>query len=361
MQLKKLLFFIFVTLTILFLAACGGNNATNSSNNQGNDNNQSEQTEKSDKTWKLRMSSAFTPPATETEPKYQATERFADLIRERTDGRVEIEIYYSNQLVPQAEALDAARSRTIDIANTAAYWGDRIPSHDFVWLPFAFLGTDHYLYLMNETVAGEVFEQEMEEHGVKVLNHWSSGFNGIISTKPVTQVSDLEGMSMRIASGVWEPWYRAMGVAPANIAAAEQYQALSQGIIDATVFPYFTIETYNFYEVAKHITTPGILSPTMAMNFISLDVWNEFPSDIQDIIMDVAKEVEAESMKIVTQEHENTLKFAAEKGMTVHELTSEQLSEFQSSAEVVFEEFAARSVNNEKMYKALLESYKKFQ
>jgi len=60
---------------------------------------------------------------------------------------------------------------------------------------------------------------------------------------------------------IWPSWYKDMGVAPINVAVAEQYEALMRGTLDATIYPIYTIETYKFYEVCKYLTLPGFVDP----------------------------------------------------------------------------------------------------
>ena len=82
-------------------------------------------------TFKLTYNITFPPPAYEWEAKAIAVEDFAKLVEEKTNGRVKIDIYYSNQLVPQNEALEAMQSGTIDLLGSGPYWGDRVPTNDF--------------------------------------------------------------------------------------------------------------------------------------------------------------------------------------------------------------------------------------
>ncbi len=366
---KQVIILAMMLLVIGLLAACGGQSSdnTNDNGNQSSDNTNSTENKSEDeddgKTYTLKMTSAFTPPADENarDGKNLGTKYFAEEIEKRTDGRVKVEVYFSNQLVPQDQILDAVKNGTVDMANTSAYWGDILPTQDFIWMPFGFKNPDHYLHVMRETEAGELFEQEMEDYGAKLLMHWSSGYQGIISTKPIDSIDDVEGMTMRLPTGVWEPWYKEMGVAAANVAASEQYEALSRGLIDATVFPYYTIDLYKFNEVAKHTVTPAIVNPMMAMNIINVDKWNEFPEDIQQIIMDVSLELEKEGMEYVQSVFDNSMKFAEENGVEIHELSPDELERFMDSAQVVYDTFASKNENTKKMVDILLETQKDFE
>lgn len=81
-----------------------------------------------EETYTLTYHSSYPPSEYDWEPKYQAQERFMELVEERTDGRVTFDVYYSDQLVGQDESVDALARGTIDIQNTSpSYWVERIP------------------------------------------------------------------------------------------------------------------------------------------------------------------------------------------------------------------------------------------
>src|SRR5699024_4221588 len=99
--------------------------------------------------------------------------------------------------------LDALKSNSIDMAASGSYWAETIPTNDFTFLPFAFYGPDHMMHVLKETEIGEIFERNLEEQGVKVLMYWPSGNEGIMSKDPVEKVSDMEGKTFRLGTGLW--------------------------------------------------------------------------------------------------------------------------------------------------------------
>jgi TRAP-type C4-dicarboxylate transport system substrate-binding protein len=346
-------FTLLITILVLVLAACGGSDSASNDNQGSNDAEEKE-------TYDLTMNVTFPAPKYDYEPKAVATEKFAELVKERTEGRVNIEIFYSNQLVPREQGLDALESGTVDIESAGSYWGDQAPTQDFLWLPYGFYGPDHLIHVMRETEAGEIYKKGLKEHGAKVLMYWPSGNEGIISKDPITKIEDMKGKSIRLGSGLWTNWYKEMGAAPVNLAGGEQYEALLRGTIDGAMYPFYTIDTYKFHEVTNHVTVPSVL-PILTANYISLKSWNQLPEDIQQTITDVAKELEVEAVAATKKMTENALQNARENGMTVHELSDEEYEKFQESAQVVWEEFASRNEDTKRMVEILrqdLEEYK---
>lgn len=254
---------VFVVAIIAFgLTACNGDSEQASSDDTTNE-----------KSYTLNLNSVYPPPEYEDSPKSIFTKKFAKLIEERTNGRVKVDVFYSGQLVKQDQALEAVASGTVDMVASAPYWGEVLPTLDLAFLPFGFLGTEHAYHVLNETEIGKIMEKNLAEYGAKVLMYRPTGIEGIISKEPIEEISDMEGKKIRLGSGIWTNWYRSMGVAPANIAGAEQYQALQRGIIDATMYVFYAVDTYKLHEVAKHITIPGVLDPIYSMNIISMKKW----------------------------------------------------------------------------------------
>jgi TRAP-type C4-dicarboxylate transport system substrate-binding protein len=361
---------VLVVMMMLVLAtvACGGgSNATSNSSgsdqaatSNGDNKDTGGEKEDSGKTYTLTLNTTWPPPKYDDEPKAFGVNKFAQLIEEKTNGRVKMKIYWSNQLVPQDQALDALASGTIDMEDAGPYWSDKVPTQDFLWLPNAFYGPDYVLHLLHDTEIGQIFERNLENYGVKVVGYWPSGVEGIISKDPVTTIEDMKGKKFRMGSGSWKSWYESMGTAPVNVAAAEQYEALLRGTMDGTIYPLYTLDTYKFHEVAKHITVPGFVDPIMIMNYMSLKTWNKLPEDIQQAILEAGKEVEKEAVAAEIKLDDNTLKLAEQNGVTIHRLTREEFDRFTQSAQIVWDEFAAKNADTKRMVEVLKQDQKEY-
>jgi len=313
-----------------------------------------------EETYRLTMNVSYPPVTQETEPKHAATEKFAELVKERTDGRVEVDVFFSNQLIDTDQTLEALKSGAIDMAGAGSYWGETVATNDFPWLPFAFYGPDHMLHVLRDTEIGEIFESNLEEQGVKVLMYWPSGNEGILSSEPITSVEDMNGKTFRLGSGLWTDWYEEMGASPANISGGEQYEAMMRGTVDGTMYPFYALDTHNLHEVTDYITVPGILDPVLVATYINIDKWESLPEDLQQTIEEVAMEMEElafENSKIMD---EKSLEIAQENGVEIIRLTREEYQEFVDSSQVVWDEFASRNEDTKRIVELLREDQKEY-
>jgi TRAP-type C4-dicarboxylate transport system substrate-binding protein len=291
--------------------------------------------------WKLNVT--YPPPVFNWESKYIANDLFAKRVSEATQGRVKVKVYYSNQLVPQSQALDGLKKGVVDLVGAASYWAGTIPETDFFWLPFWSKGEDHAIHAVRETKIGKILDDGYRAQGSQILFYWPVSIEGIMSKKPVRTFNDIKGMKFRVSSAIWPTWYKDMGVAPINVAVAEQYEALMRGTLDATIYPIYTIETYKFHEVTKYLTLPGFVDPMLCYTLISTKAWEALPQDLRPIVQKVALEIEKESMVGSMKSTDSVVDFCGKRGVEVIYLNKTEFEKFRQSAMPLWNLFAAKS------------------
>lgn len=314
-----------------------------------------------EKTYTLNLNCTYPPPKYEWESKYIANDKFAKRVEEATNGRVKVKVFYNNQLAPQAQGLEAVKNAVVDIESCASYWGGVIPESDFLWLPFWSKGEEHAIHAVRETEIGKILDEAYRKQGAHILFYWPVSIEGIISKKPVKSYADIKGMRMRMGSSIWPSWYQKMGVAPINVAAAEQYEALMRGTMDGTIYPIYTIDTYKFHEVCKNLTLPGFVDPMLCYSLVSLKTWDALPADLKQIIEKVALEIEKESIAGSQKLTNSVLDLCAQHKVAVHKLTKAEFEKFKESAMPLWEEFAAKNPQCAKMVQIIKEDLKKWE
>ena len=337
------------TFALLLLAACSGGGEQASSGGNGDEASE-------EKTFKLRLNSQV-PPSVEGSPTYIAQEVFADMVKERTNGRVEIEIFYSNQLAGQAESLDALARGTIDLQFAPPIaWADKIPEGNWSSMPYAWKSEEHLVHLLRETELGKLYTEALEEYGVKPLHYYFSAGAGYLSTTPIAKPEDLKGLVVN-SLGLANAFYEATGSGIASIPFADYYEGLLRGTVDAVMFPYYSLETMKLSEVVDYITVPGQNSPSVGIVAVSLKTWDKLPSDLQDIIMEVSLEVEKLGMPASKAFTERGIEYGREQGLEVIEMTDEDYNEFVKIAkETYWAEFAKINDRTKRMTEVIEEN-----
>ncbi|WP_077211764.1 TRAP transporter substrate-binding protein [Bacillus dakarensis] len=344
--------FIFA-LSLLLLAACGGgsDSAATEGNSDGGDKANSE------KVYNLKMNSQNAPPL-EGSPSHHAQVGFAELVKEKTNGRVNIEIFYSNQLAGQSESLDALARGTIDFhVGTPSAWADKIPEGNWSNLPFAWKNEEEVYHLLRETDFGKIYEEAVNSYGVKLLFYYHSAAAGYLSNKPISSPSDFKGVVTNMSGTLKGDFYKGMGAGIASIPFADFYEGLLRGTVDSVLYPYYAMESMKLAEVVKYVTVPGEVSPAIGIVSISQSAWDELPSDLQEIVMEAALQIEKETMPLSKAYTDKGLEYAKEQGLEIVEMSDESYNEFLARAkETVWTEFAAINDRTKKMAEILEEN-----
>lgn len=347
-MMKKFNSLLFIVSAILLLAACSSDKEKESSTkdepNKGKD-------VSSEETFTLKYNSAFPPSTQDWHAKYKATEEFAKLVEEKSDGRLKIDVFYSNQLAGQSESLDALAKGTIDIQNlTPSAWGDKVPEGDVTGLAYWNINEEHSLYIMRDTDIGELYEEAMGEYGVQVLSYWPAGAAGFLSTKPIASVSDLKGLTMNLHSSLAADMYAKAGAGVATIPVAELYEAFLRGTLNGVSFPFYALEDYKFAEVVDYITLPATISPVLGLVAISQKTMDKLPEDLQKILIETGLEMENAAIEGSKRLTEHGYKYAEENGVEIINMTKEAYEEMlKLNKETSWKKFAEKNERTRRM------------
>lgn len=135
-----------------------------------------------------------------------------------------------------------------------------------------------------------------EEHkGVKVLSVFTHGPGIIFNTKrPIAKIDDLAGLKFRVGGGMVNEISKALGMNVTLKPAPESYELLSTGVMDGTLFPAESVESFKIDKVIKHATTfPGGLYNTSFVFMMNPAKYDSLPPDVKKIVDELSGEVAA--------------------------------------------------------------------
>lgn len=211
-------------------------------------------------------------------------QKWADEIKEATNGRVEITVYAGGTIASMADALDAVKQRTCDMAMCYTnIFAGQFPLTDVVSLPM--IGIDNAVQATN--VLWDLMdyspELQAELSGFKVLNLNTNANNIIGSSKPVYTLADMKGLKVRVSAGTPADMAVAWGATPMTFAPSDIFQSIEKGVIDAYMLDFPGVDSYALYEVTPYYTEMPFFCAPFAL-LMNLDSWNELPEDLQKII-----------------------------------------------------------------------------
>lgn len=211
-------------------------------------------------------------------------------VEKATDGRVVMEVLADNGGLKKShlDIVDGVIQGDIQFyALMGSILGPITPTMNVQSLPFAFRdNTD--VYGSMDGLLGEYLRRELGTKGLYLVpgGLMENGFRHIVTnTQPVKDVSDLEGLVIRIPEGqVFEETFRALGAKPVPLFVLELYDALKTGKLQAQENPLAIIDSLKLHEVTKYVSMTSHM--WSGFNLIgNLGFWEALPVDIQEIIL----------------------------------------------------------------------------
>jgi len=278
--------------------------------------------------------------ANEKQPYHEAAVKFAEMVKERTKGNVQIQVFPNSQLGGQRDLLEGLQLGILDITlSSTAVLANFIPQCQVMDLPFIFVSKAHVYAVADGPLAKEIYKNA-EAKGMKVIGTWENGFRHITNNvRPIVTPADMKGIKIRVMENpLYIDMFKALGANPTPMAMGEVFTALQQKTVDAQENPLGQIFASRFYEVQKYLTLDGhTYSPEPVV--FSLATWNKLPKQYQKIIQQASDEAREWNRNRTT---EMDVKFLADmkaKGLEVTELTKEQKSAFQKAMGPVYEKY----------------------
>ncbi|WP_422011399.1 TRAP transporter substrate-binding protein [Reyranella sp.] len=254
-------------------------------------------------------------------PMNQRAKEMADAIKAETNGRVEIQIFPSNQLGSDTDMLSQLRSGGIEFFTLSGLiLSTLVPVASINGIGFAFPDYPSVWKAMDGDLGQYVRNQIAKANLVAMEKIWDNGFRQTTSsTKPIQGPEDLKGFKIRVpVSPLWTSMYKAFDSAPASINFSEVYTALQTKVVDGQENPLAIIATAKLYEVQKYCS----LTNHMWDGFWFLAnrrAWERLPENLRTV---VAKHVNAAGVKEredVAQLNAGLQKELTDKGMVINQ------------------------------------------
>jgi tripartite ATP-independent transporter DctP family solute receptor len=192
-------------------------------------------------------------------PRNIAAVKFAEAVKAKTAGRIEIQVAHSAQLGDDAAMVTALRSGTLDIsANSQGAIAAVVPEFAALGLPFLFADVAKAWGVMDGAIGKELADKAAAK-GMVLLGLWDNGIRQMSNSKRAIKTpADLKGLKMRTPpDAVTIDIMQAMGADAQQIKFSELYVALQQGVVDGQENPLTNIASAKLYEVQKYISLTG--------------------------------------------------------------------------------------------------------
>ncbi|MBU5668642.1 TRAP transporter substrate-binding protein [Peptoniphilus sp. MSJ-1] len=233
----------------------------------------------------------FTTAPVEDDPYYIFAKTFSDIVKEKTNGEIIIDVKGSGQLGQEGEMFTGMQIGTTDMAiMTNAYISGYIPQAGLFDLPFIFKNGEEAARVLDGKVGKEILKG-YEDYGIEGLAYGEGGFRHLVTVKnEVKKPEDFHGLKIRcMETDTYIATYQELGTNAVPMAWSETITGLQQGTIDGLDIPVSVIYTNGFADIAKYVNMTGhFYSPLILC--VSKTIYEELDSNEQEILREAAIE-----------------------------------------------------------------------
>jgi len=229
------------------------------------------------------------------------TQVFADLVEERSKGRLIIKVYPASAIVSPLEVTSAVGKGVVEMGQGGPVYDiGNIPLANMgAGLPFAWATPEDQYDFWNIYKGGKALEMlneayhEKGVHNIILVTHNDEYV--ALTNFPVNTLEDWKGRKMR-TTGVYSKVMAALGASTVNLSLPEIYMGIQTGTIDGAVVGLSLLEEFKLKEVIHYIIMPPFSSCVGTTLYVNLNKWNSLPADLKEIVNKAAKDAYAGSM-----------------------------------------------------------------
>ena len=267
-----------------------------------------------------------------------AATKFEELVEERTDGKVNIEIYPNASLGDERTLLEGMQIGTVDMGLiTNGPVANFVEEMAVFELPFLFPSPEAAYGVLDGPIGQELLDK-LSDVNLKGLAYAERGFRNLTnSERAVNSPEDLDGLRIRVMENpVYTDTFRELGANAIPMAWTEALTAMQQGTIDGQENPVNVIhsfkldETQNYMTLSRHTYAPAIF-------VMGMPAWNQLPEQAQTVLKAAAQEAAEHERQVNADMEADQLAALREAGMEINE--TPDMEAFQSAVAPVYEKY----------------------
>lgn len=285
-----------------------------------------------------------------THPVHKAMEYMAEKVKEKSNGKLQVEIYPSQQLGTERECVELLQIGSLGMTKiSASIMEGFAPTFTIFNLPYVFSSKEHNFRILDGEIGKRILLSG-ESKLLRGLCYYDAGSRSFYTkTIPINSPADLDGLKIRTQeSATSVKLVNALGGSATPISWGELYTALQQGVVDGAENnpPSFYLsrhyEVCKYYSIDEHTAVPDVL-------VIGTKIWNNLTKQEQGWLQEAVDESAVYERKIWDEASQEALQKVAEAGVKI---IYPDKKPFEEKVKSLYEEY---KINNPEVYKLLLE------
>ncbi len=330
---KKLYLLLVCLMTISLIFACGKENTTESNASQAESSPQKSAPE-------YVFTYAENHPG--DYPTVLGALKFAEIVKERTNGRIEINVQYGGVLGDEKSVIEQLQFGGIDFTRVSiSPLSEFVPKLNVLQMPYLYNSAEHMWEVLDGPI-GEDFLNAFSSSNLVALSWYASGARSFYNTKKeIKTLEDMKGLKIRVQeSTLMMGMVEALGANPTPMAYGEVYSALQTGVIDGAENNWPSYESSTHYEVSKFYTLDEH-TRVPELQLISQVTWNKLSDEDKKIIQEAGKESALYQRQLWAEREEASEAIVKESGVTITYLSDAEKARFQNAVLPMYQKFVA--------------------
>lgn len=273
-------------------------------------------------------------------PTTKAAEYFAQLVQERTHGKIRIRIYSNGELGDEVSVFEQVRFGGIDMtrisAGTYSEYNDEI---DVLMLPYLYDDADHMWRVLDGPI-GEAFLTSTRKTGVIGLSWFDAGARSFYTRDPVTCLEDLAGMKIRVQeSALMSRMVECLGAEPMTIQYGDVYSALQTRKIDGAENNWPSYESTGHFEAAPYmlLDAHSRLPEIQIISTVAWDKISQVDEDYATIVAQCARECAIYERQLWKEREQDAENRMLDLGVIATTLDEAELAKFRQAVQPIYD------------------------
>lgn len=273
-----------------------------------------------------------------TEPVGQALKKWQQLVEEKGDGSIRIELYPDSQLGSKNELIDSMLlGEPVSTLCDGSFYADYgVLDFSITYAPYLFDTWDQCWTLIESDWYKEQCDK-LEEKGLKLIaSNWIYGDRHTLTTKKVETLEDLAGLKIRVPNNkIQSLSFDSLGATSVGMDLGEVYQSLQTGTIDGAENPLATLYGRKLHEVAQYLLLDGHVK-NFTTWVCSADFFNSLTEEQQALLQETGKEAGVYNNELQQASEADYLQKMVDEGVTVTEPSEELMAQLKEASATIY-------------------------
>lgn len=275
-------------------------------------------------------------------PTSQGAFRFAELVEERTNGKIKIIVYTDAELGREADIITQMRYGGIDFARISLSQIAEVDSRlNVLQMPYLYNDAEHMWDVLDGNI-GDMFLEGVSDYDLVGLSWYDAGSRNFYnSVRPIASIDDMRGLRIRVQqSELMKDMVSSLGAVAVPLSYEEVYGALDLGTIQGAENNWPSYEDTGHYLVAKYVTEDEH-TRVPEMQLCSENTWNMLSDNYKNIIIECAKESAIFERKLWEERVELSKETVIDNGVIVSSISNSEKEKVREMMTPVYEKYCS--------------------